>query len=83
MLGTFQKTTVVHGGRDQTARADALANLALDEAESRLHDAEREVAGTVAALEGGAGESVRRKLVHECDVHRLPRLPTGLSMPKA
>ena len=29
-------------------------------------------------FEGGAGEIVRRKLLHECDVHTLLRLPTGL-----
>jgi type I restriction enzyme M protein len=29
-------------------------------------------------FEGGAGESVRRKLFHECDVHTLLRLPTGI-----
>jgi len=29
-------------------------------------------------FEGGAGETVRRKLLHECDVHTLPRLPTGI-----
>src|SRR5438128_45985 len=29
-------------------------------------------------LEGGAGETVRRKLLHECDVHTLLRLPTGV-----
>jgi type I restriction enzyme M protein len=29
-------------------------------------------------FEGGAGETVRRKLVHECDVHTLLRLPTGI-----
>jgi len=29
-------------------------------------------------FEGGAGETVRRKLMHECDVHTLLRLPTGL-----
>ena len=27
-------------------------------------------------FEGGAGETVRRKLLHECDVHTLLRLPT-------
>ena len=26
-------------------------------------------------FEGGAGETVRRKLLHECDVHTLLRLP--------
>ena len=26
----------------------------------------------------GAGETVRRKLLHECDVHTLLRLPTGI-----
>jgi type I restriction enzyme M protein len=29
-------------------------------------------------FEGGAGEAVRRKLMHECDVHTLLRLPTGI-----
>ncbi|HEX8089388.1 MAG TPA: N-6 DNA methylase, partial [Blastocatellia bacterium] len=29
-------------------------------------------------FEGGAGETVRRKLLEECDVHTLVRLPTGL-----
>jgi type I restriction enzyme M protein len=29
-------------------------------------------------FEGGAGETVRRKLLHECDIHTLLRLPTGI-----
>ena len=29
-------------------------------------------------FEGGAGETVRRKLLHDCDVHTLLRLPAGL-----
>jgi len=29
-------------------------------------------------FEGGAGETIRRKLLHECNVHTLLRLPTGL-----
>jgi len=29
-------------------------------------------------FEGGAGETVRRKLLHECDVHTLLRLPPGI-----
>ena len=29
-------------------------------------------------FEGGAGETVRRQLLHECDVHTLLRLPTGI-----
>ena len=29
-------------------------------------------------FEGGAGEAVRKKLLHECDVHTLLRLPTGI-----
>ena len=29
-------------------------------------------------FEGGAGETIRRRLLHECDVHTLLRLPTGL-----
>jgi len=29
-------------------------------------------------FEGGAGEKVRRKLLQECEVHTLLRLPTGI-----
>ena len=29
-------------------------------------------------FEGGAGETVRRRLLHQCDVHTLLRLPTGV-----
>ncbi|HEX3130412.1 MAG TPA: class I SAM-dependent DNA methyltransferase [Thermoanaerobaculia bacterium] len=29
-------------------------------------------------FEGGAGELIRRKLLHDCDVHTLLRLPTGI-----
>ena len=29
-------------------------------------------------FEGGAGENIRRKLLHDCEVHTLLRLPTGL-----
>jgi type I restriction enzyme M protein len=29
-------------------------------------------------FEGGAGETIRRKLLHNCDVHTLLRLPTGI-----
>ena len=29
-------------------------------------------------FEGGAGETVRRRLLHDCDVHTLLRLPTGV-----
>ena len=29
-------------------------------------------------FEGGAGETVRRRLLHVCDVHTLLRLPTGM-----
>jgi type I restriction enzyme M protein len=29
-------------------------------------------------FEGGAGELLRRRLLHECDVHTLLRLPTGI-----
>jgi type I restriction enzyme M protein len=29
-------------------------------------------------FEGGAGETVRRRLIEECDVHTLLRLPTGV-----
>jgi type I restriction enzyme M protein len=29
-------------------------------------------------FEGGAGETIRRKLLQSCDVHTLLRLPTGV-----
>lgn len=29
-------------------------------------------------FEGGAGETIRKKLLHSCDVHTLLRLPTGI-----
>jgi type I restriction enzyme M protein len=29
-------------------------------------------------FEGGAGETIRKKMLHECDVHTLLRLPTGV-----
>ena len=29
-------------------------------------------------FEGGAGKTIRNKLLHECDVHTLLRLPTGI-----
>ena len=29
-------------------------------------------------FEGGAGETIRKKLLHECDGHTILRLPTGL-----
>jgi type I restriction enzyme M protein len=29
-------------------------------------------------FEGGAGETIRRRLPHDCDVHTLLRLPTGI-----
>jgi type I restriction enzyme M protein len=29
-------------------------------------------------FEGGAGETIRRRLLHDCDVHTLLRLPTGV-----
>ncbi len=29
-------------------------------------------------FEGGAGETVRQKLMHECEVHTILRLPTGI-----
>jgi type I restriction enzyme M protein len=43
----------------------------------RLSEARRFIPDNV-LFEGGAGETIRRKLLHECDVHTLLRLPTGL-----
>jgi type I restriction enzyme M protein len=32
----------------------------------------------IVLFEGGAGETVRKNLLHDCDVHTLLRLPTGV-----
>ena len=29
-------------------------------------------------FEAGAGETIRRRLLHDCEVHTLLRLPTGI-----
>jgi hypothetical protein len=34
-------------------------------------------------FEGGAGETVRKSLLKECEVHTLLRLPTGIFSPRA
>lgn len=44
----------------------------------KIHGAAAMVAPDNVLFEGGAGETVRRKLLHECDVHTLLRLPTGV-----
>ena len=42
------------------------------------HDRAAVVVPDNVLFEGGAGETIRKKLLHECDVHTLLRLPTGL-----
>jgi len=44
----------------------------------RIHGRAAIVAPDNVLFEGGAGETIRRKLLHECDVHTLLRLPTGI-----
>lgn len=44
----------------------------------RVHGKAAVVVPDNVLFEGGAGETVRRKLLHECDVHTLLRLPTGI-----
>lgn len=44
----------------------------------KLHGRAAVVVPDNVLFEGGAGEVVRRKLLHECDVHTLLRLPTGI-----
>jgi type I restriction enzyme M protein len=44
----------------------------------RIHGRAAIVVPDNVLFEGGAGEIVRRKLLHECDVHTLLRLPTGI-----
>ena len=44
----------------------------------RIHGRAAIVVPDNVLFEGGAGETVRRKLLRECDVHTLLRLPTGI-----
>ena len=44
----------------------------------QIHGRAAIVAPDNVLFEGGAGEIVRRRLLHECDVHTLLRLPTGV-----
>jgi type I restriction enzyme M protein len=44
----------------------------------RIHGRAAIVVPDNVLFEGGAGETVRRKLLHDCDVHTLLRLPTGI-----
>lgn len=44
----------------------------------RVHGRAAVVVPDNVLFEGGAGETIRRKLLDECDVHTLLRLPTGI-----
>src|SRR3989441_3393263 len=44
----------------------------------RMHGRAAVVVPDNVLFEGGAGETIRRKLLNECDVHTLLRLPTGI-----
>jgi type I restriction enzyme M protein len=44
----------------------------------RIHGRAAVVVPDNVLFEGGAGETIRRKLMAECDVHTLLRLPTGI-----
>lgn len=44
----------------------------------RMHGRAAVVVPDNVLFEGGAGETVRRKLLHECDVHTRLRLPRGI-----
>ncbi len=44
----------------------------------KIHGRAAVVVSDNVLFEGGAGEIVRRRLLHECDVHTLLRLPTGI-----
>ena len=78
LLGTFQKTTVVHVRRDQNSRADELANLAVDNADSLLNDAEEKVAGKIAALLRKHEIDPQRTRLVLAEVTRLLRTDTPL-----
>ena len=52
LLASFKKATVVVVRRDQNSRADALANLALDNADLRLHDSEKKWQGRLPRVSG-------------------------------
>jgi len=44
----------------------------------KIHGSAAVVVPDNVLFEGGAGETVRKRLLHECDVHTLLRLPTGI-----
>ena len=44
----------------------------------KVHGSAAIVAPDNVLFEGGAGETVRRRLLQECDIHTLLRLPTGV-----
>jgi len=44
----------------------------------RIHGRAAIVVPDNVLFEGGAGETIRRRLLHDCDVHTLLRLPTGI-----
>ena len=44
----------------------------------RIHGRAAIVVPDNVLFEGGAGETIRRRLLHDCEVHTLLRLPTGI-----
>lgn len=44
----------------------------------KIHGSAAVVVPDNVLFEGGAGETIRRRLLHECNVHTLLRLPTGI-----
>ncbi len=55
------------------ARVPVAAHTAL-----KIHGRAGVVAPDNVLFEGCAGETIRRNLLHECEVHTLLRLPTGI-----
>jgi type I restriction enzyme M protein len=91
-FGKKSSLTFVNGGGEQTReslvvlREDFWASTSnkqlnfLQHARTllKMHGRGAIVAPDNVLFEGGAGETVRRKLLQECDVHTLLRLPTGI-----
>jgi type I restriction enzyme M protein len=61
----------------------AQLRAAHQDAAGKIHGRAAVVVPDNVLFEGGAGETIRKKLLHECDVHTLLRLPTGLFYARA
>jgi type I restriction enzyme M protein len=78
--GETDKETLVYNRPDfwVTTSNTQLNFVQHDKSLLKVHGRAAVVVPDNVLFEGGAGETVRRKMLHECDVHTLLRLPTGI-----